>query len=329
MLVLSKSDMQKVFPMKEAIVASKEALSLYSSGKTIIPLRTVLNVQDNNGTTLFMPAHVDSLNTTGIKIVSVYPNNISKNKPAILAKMLLLDATTGEVVAIMDGTYLTQLRTGALQGAATDILSKKNSKIAALFGSGGQARTQLEALLNVRTLDEIRIFSLDFEKSQKFAQEMQNEFGNFHTKIIAVKDSHSAIENADIIITATTSKKPVFNAEFVKQGAHINGIGSYTHEMQELPENILIKADKIFFDTNEGVLSEAGDIIIPLQSGALKETNLDGELGEILLGNTKGRETEEEITVFKSVGSAVFDIVTAYKIYQKAISAKIGNNIEI
>lgn len=329
MLVLTKSDIQNIFSMQEAINTTKEALALYSSGKSVVPLRTVLDISKFTGKTLFMPAYVDTLDSTGIKIVSVYPNNSSQNKPVILGKMLLLDAASGDVVSIMDGTYLTQLRTGALQGAGTDILARINSKIAALIGTGGQAETQLEALLNARNLDEVRIYSLDFKKAQIFTAEIQNKFSKFKTKFIVTKNADLAIHDADIITAITTSKTPVFNASFVKPGAHINGIGSYTHDMQELPEEILINANKIFFDTNEGVLSEAGDILIPLKSGKLQQKDLHGELGDVILGKTKGRESNLETTVFKAVGSAVFDVVLAKKIYDIAIKQNAGSYIKL
>ncbi len=329
MLILSKADIQKVFTMKEAIQSAKDALRMHSEGKSVVPLRVNIDIPKQQGHSLFMPAYVEELNATGIKIVSIFSKNPDKGLPVVLAQMILLDGQTGEVCAIIDGTYLTQLRTGALQGAATDILARKDAKIAALFGTGGQANTQLEALLTVRNLEEVRICGTNYERTRKFVAKMQNDFIQFNVNIIAVKESEDAIKNADIITAITNSNRPVFDGEKVKQGAHINGLGSYTPDMQELPESIIQSADKIIFDTKEGVLAEAGDFLIPMSRSVVTEKDFDGDLGEVIIGKIKGRENEKEITLFKSVGTAVLDLVTAFKIYKKALDLNIGTKVEI
>lgn len=320
MLTLSQTDIKQIFTMKEAILASKEALSMHTRGNSIVPLRTNINIPNYHGQSLFMPAYSEELNITGVKIVSFFPNNIKAGKPAVLGQMILIDGKDGEVCAMIDGTYLTQLRTGALQGAATDLLARKDAKCALLIGTGGQAATQLEALLNVRDLDEVRVYGIDYEQTQQFVFKMQEELTQFKTKIIVVSNCNQAVKDADIITTITSSKAPVFDGSLVQPGTHINGIGSYTPEMQELPESIIKVADKIVFDTREGVLAEAGDIIIPLQKGIINKTDFTGDLGEVILDKVKGRETNSEITIFKAVGTAVLDLVTAFKIYTKALN---------
>jgi len=329
MLVLSKEDIKKVFTMKEALQSSREALRMHSQGKSIVPLRINIGVQKAQGQSLFMPAYVEEQNALGIKIVSIFPENIERGKPSTLGKMILLDNQTGDVCCIIDGTYLTQLRTGALQGVATDILARKNAKIAVLFGTGGQAATQLEAMLHVRDLEEIKVIGTNFARTELFVATMKKEFSKFNTKISAISDADCSIKEADIITTITTSNKPVFNGTLVKKGAHINGIGAYTPQMQELPEILVQGADKIVFDTKDGVLAEAGDILIPLQAGLITNADFQGELGEIILGHVKGRETEQEITIFKAVGTAVIDVIMARKIYEKALAANVGKNMSV
>ncbi|MCJ8011838.1 ornithine cyclodeaminase family protein [Paenibacillus sp. KQZ6P-2] len=329
MLVLTKADIKKVFTMKDAIHADKEALRMYAQGKSVVPLRVNIDIPKEQGQSLFMPAYVEELDATGIKIVSVFPKNIEIGKPSVPAQMILMDGKTGEVCAIMDGTYLTQLRTGAVQGAATDILAREDAKIAVLFGTGGQAGTQLEAMLNVRDLEEVRVFDINFERAKQFAAEMQQEFAHFNTRIIAVEDGNEAVKDADIITTVTTSRRPVFDGTLVKKGVHVNGVGAYTPEMQELPETIVQQADKVIFDTKEGVLAEAGDFIIPMQKGIVSEEDFEGDLGQVILGEVKGRETEQEITLFKSVGTAVLDVVTAHQIYKKALALNVGQSVEL
>jgi ornithine cyclodeaminase len=329
MLILTKEDIKKMLPMHNAIEYSKEALRMYSLGQCSVPLRTVIDIPRKHGQCLFMPAYADDLNIAGIKIASVFPENAALNKPTVPAHMLLIDGLTGEVCAIMDGTYLTQLRTGALQGAATDILARRDAKTAVLFGTGGQAKTQLEAMLITRSLDKVHVFDIDAEKAQAFSAEMQIEFAHFNTAIVATTDINKAVNEADIITTITTSSIPVFDGLLVKQGAHINGIGAFTPDMQELPETIIQSADKIIFDTTQGVLAEAGDILKPIKKGLVSETDFDGELGELIIGRVKGRETDKEITLFKAVGSAVLDVVTAQAIYAKALASHTGRRIEI
>lgn len=329
MLILNKQDIQQVFSMADAINASQDALQYYSSGKTTVPLRVNIEVPKQQAHSLFMPAYVPEIDALGIKIVSVFPNNMRAGNSSIAAQMLLMDAQTGEVCAMMDGAYLTQLRTGALQGVATKILSRQDAKTAVLFGTGGQARTQLEAMLTVRTLDLVSVYDIHYERAQIFVAEMQREFSHFNTTLMAINDPSVAIKNADIITTVTTSKIPVFDAALVRKGAHINGIGAYTPYMQEIPELIVQRADTIIFDTMEGVLTEAGDILIPLNKGLVNKVDFEGELGELLLGKVKGRESVEDITLFKSVGSAVFDVVTAHQIYIQAKDQNVGKNIDI
>lgn len=329
MLILNKQDIQQVFSMTDAINASQDALQYYSSGKTTVPLRVNVEVPKQQAHSLFMPAYIPEIDVLGIKIVSVFPNNMQVGKSSISAQMLLMNAQTGEVCAMMDGAYLTQLRTGALQGVATKILSRQDAKTAVLFGTGGQARTQLEAMLTVRTLDLVSVYDIHYERAQIFVAEMQRELSHFNTTLVAINDPSAAIKQADIITTVTTSKTPVFNGALVSKGTHINGIGAYTYDMQEIPELIVQIAETIIFDTMEGVLAEAGDILIPLNKGLVNKDDFDGELGEVLLGKVEGRKSVEEITLFKAVGSAVFDVVTAHQIYIQAKDQNVGENIDI
>lgn len=329
MLIISKENIDQVITMTEAIDVSKEALLMYARGKVTVPNRLHVAIPKEDGTGLFMPSYAEELNALGIKIVSIFPKNNQIGKPAILSQMILMSGETGEVIAMIDGTYLTQLRTGALQGAATDVLANKNAKIGALIGTGAQAVKQLEAMLSVRQLDEVRVCAAHYEKTRAFVTKMQKEFAHFETNIIAVEHAADAINNADIITCITSSKTPLFDGLSVKKGAHINGLGSYTPDMQELPESLLQAANKIVFDSEEGAMAEAGDILIPLGRGTITKNALSGELGDVLSGKIKGRENVEDITVFKSVGTAVLDLVTAFEIYKKAMASNIGKKIEL
>ena len=329
-LILKESDISSMITMTDIIEADKEALSIYSSQKSNIPLRSNLNVPEFNGQCLFMNGYAAPAKALGVKIVSVYPDNINKNIPSVPATMVLVNAETGMVNSLIDGTYLTRLRTGAISGLATDILSRKDSKIFALFGTGGQAVTQLEAVLTVRNIEEVRVFDISKERAEEFAKKMSDKFGKkFNVKIIAAESSDAAIDNADIITTVTTSKKPVFDANKVKKNVHINGVGSYTPEMQEIPGDILVKANKIFVDTRDGAINESGDLINPIKDGLIQKEKINGELGEVINGVIKGRENDDEMTFFKTTGSAVLDLVAAQKIYEMAKVKKVGQMVDL
>ncbi len=324
MLLLNGKDMKNIFSMREAVESCKKAFRTFSAGESVVPLRTNISIPKYKGTTLFMPGYIESMNVSGIKIVSVFPGNPEKGLPSVPATMVLINSTTGEVCCVLDGTYLTRLRTGAAAGAATDVLARNDAKIGALIGTGGQALTQLEAMLTVRELDEVRIYSRNRSKAEAFIELAKDDLGLSTTHLISVESSDEAITGADIITAVTTSKKPVFDGKKVKPGAHVNGVGSFMPDMQELDEEIINRADKIFFDSLDAVLAEAGDFIIPLKKDNINKEKINGELGQVLVGKVKGRESKDEITLFKTVGIAVQDLVTASEIYKKALIKKSG-----
>ena len=324
MLFLTKKDIQAVFSMAEAIEADKQALRMYTEGKSTVPLRT--NIEAQKGQNLFMPAYVSEINTSGIKIVSVFPDNPKLGKPAVPAQMLLLDGETGEVSALLDGTYLTQLRTGAVQGAATDLLAKKDASFAVLIGAGGQAESQLEAMITVRDLKQVAVMDLNKELAQNFVDRMNEKFPD--VEIFVSQDNDADIAQADIITAVTTAPVAVFDGSLVKPGCHINGIGSYTKDMKELPLEAIVKADILAVDTFSGVFAEAGDVMEALAQDLVKEQDFI-ELGQLVLEPQLGRQDDTQITLFNSVGTAVLDVVVAKAIYDKAKSLDKGQEITI
>jgi len=327
--VLNAEQMQKALAMQEAIAASKTAALLYSTGKAFIPLRANLAVPEYNGQSLYMYGYVPEEKALGVKIVSVYPDNITKGLNSVPATMLLLNAKTGEVCCILDGTLLTRIRTGALAGAATDVLARKDSKTFALFGTGGQALSQLEAVLTVRPIELVKVYDVDIDRATQFAQKAGQHFAHKNNlKIFAVHSPEHAIMDADIITTVTTASQAVFDGKLVKEGAHINGVGSYTPTMSEIDEYIVTHS-KVYVDTLDGALKESGDLLKPIQKNLFSSQQVQGELGLVLAGTVKGRESEEEITFFETTGSAVFDLVTAQHIYLAALKQKMGTSVDI
>lgn len=328
--ILRKNDIEEVFSMKNAIRASKDALEIYSKGQSDVPLRTVLDVNNQDAESIYMPGYAEGARALGIKIVSVFPNNSKKGLNTVPATMILVDEETGEVSSIMDGTYLTQLRTGAVAGAATDILARKNSKIFGIIGTGGQAPSQIEAVLSVRDIEIVKIYNRKFKKAEEFAKDMTKRFSeDYNVKIVAAKTPEETVKDADIITTVTTAKTPVFNGEHIKKGAHINAVGSFKPDMQEIDELTLTSADKVYVDTKDGVLNESGDFIIPIKNNKFKEGEIRGELGEVISKKVVGRENDDEITLFDTTGSGILDIVTARRIYENARSKESGQIIEL
>ncbi|MFQ8900461.1 MAG: hypothetical protein ACLR71_22130 [[Clostridium] scindens] len=222
MLLLSREDIKKVFTMKDAIEADKKAFQLVVEGKCDAPLRTNIQAPKHEGCFLFMPAYVEEMDTASLKIINIFPHNIDNGIPSSPAQVLLIDGKTGIVIAVLDGTYVTQLRTGAASGAAFDVLARKDARIGALIGTGGQAATQLEAMLAARDIKEVRVFDLNYDRTKEFADRMQEELASYGAKIVAAKTSDEAVEGADLLITVTPSSKPVFDASKVKEGATIS-----------------------------------------------------------------------------------------------------------
>ena len=292
-------------------------------GKCEIPLRTNIQAPKYDGCFLFMPAYLEEMDTASLKIINIFPHNIDNGIPSSPAQVLLIDGKTGLVTAVLDGTYVTQLRTGAASGAAFDVLAKKDCRIGALIGTGGQAPTQLEAMLAARKLEEVRVYDMNPERTKAFAEQMQEELRAYGTRIVAAASSDEAIDDADLIITVTPSSKPVFDGTKVKQGATISCVGAYQHHMQEMDPAILPRASKIYFDSRDAVLSESR-YLDPLEQGIITEDDFTGDLGDVLLGKVVGRENDNEIIVFETVGVAAQDLVAAKEIYDKAVEAGVG-----
>lgn len=317
MIILKKEDIDNVVNIKDIINSCKDALAIYSNDEAINPLRSSIKVDKENGVSLFMPSYVEKLDSIGLKIVSVFPNNKELNKEVVPSKMILMDGKTGDVIALMDGTYLTKLRTGALAGLAIDLLANKDSKIATLIGTGSQAKKQLEAMVAVRDLKEIRVFSRTHSNSISFCNRM-NEQLDLDCELLPIQNINEAIKDSDIINCITTSTKPLFDFKYVKKGAHINSMGSYLPNMREVSGELILNSSLVYVDTKEGVLNEAGDFIIPFNNSLFDENIVTGELGDLINNKTKKRENKNDITFFKSVGAGILDLLSAYKIYKKA-----------
>jgi len=319
MHILSGADVRRAVTMSEAIQAVRQAYIQLSAGQAVVPLRTPVPIEQRGAVTLFMPAYLAHSDALGAKIVSVFPGN---------TVVIVVDAATGRPLALLDGTYLTALRTGAASGVATDLLARPDARVVAIFGAGAQARTQLEAVCTVRTIEKVWVHDTAPEAAAAYVQEMREHGRPVPADISVAESPAQATAQADIICTATTSSTPVFDDAHLKPGVHVNGIGAYTPEMQEIPAETVVRA-KVVVDSRSASLEEAGDLIIPLRQGLITRDDIYGEIGEIAAGQIPGRESDQEVTFFKSVGIAVQDVAVADLVLRRATELGLGLEVEL
>lgn len=329
MLILSRNDVRSSVTMAEAIPAAEQAYKAWSSGGAVAPLRTSIAVPEVSGVSLFMPGYVQGGGALGAKIVSVFEKNPQQGLATIQAVFVLLDPGTGAPLCIMEAGSLTALRTGAGTGVATKVLANPDSSVAAVFGAGVQARTQVEAIAAVRPLKQILVYDVSAERTRRFIRDMTADLETIRPGVTVerAEGPEEAVAQSDVIACATTSAVPVFPGESVRQGAHVNAIGSYTPDRRELDETLLTRASKVVADSREAVLSEAGDLIIPIREHIFTEEIVYGEVGEILLGRKPGRQSREEVTVYKAVGIAALDLVVGRLVYTRALEKGLGTTV--
>ncbi len=323
LLILSATDIRRALPMRAAIDSQKKAYASLVTGDSVLPLRTPVTVPAPNAVTLFMPARVE--NDLGAKIVSVFPKNVGRNLPMIHGVVILIDSETGAPIALMDATYLTALRTGAGAGAATELLARPDSSIAAIIGSGTQAKTQLLAMCEARPISEARIYSRDPHHVSRFIEDMQPQV---KAKLSPVASPREAVTNADIICAATTSTTPVFDGRDLKAGAHVNGVGAYTLQMKEIDNETIRRAKKVFVDSRETTFAEAGDVMDAIQNKVITENDLI-EIGAVAAGQHAGRAADGDITFFKSCGIAVQDVAAGGEVLRRAREMKLGIEVTL
>lgn len=323
-LILTREDVIQVLSMKDCMEVVEKAFAELVNGTADLPLR--IPIKSPDGLSLYMPAYLKEMKALACKVVAVYKDNPSRfNLPTTIGKVLLQNPETGEVICIMDGGYLTAVRTGAASGVATKYLARQGEGLTCgILGAGVQAKTQLWAVNEARKLKQAQVYDKDEAASKRFAEEMSAKLD----LEVLVSGSLPEVLETDIVVTATSSPTPLFNGSLIRQGTHINGIGSHTPNARELDTEI-IKRSKFIGDSREACFKEAGDIMIPLQEGAITEDHFYGELGEIITGKLPGRISAEEITIFKSNGLAIQDAATAKLVYDKAVELGVGKRIEL
>jgi len=318
--ILSAAEVTSTVDMPSAIGLMRTAFAALSSGGADVPVR--LAIESADGIHLFMPGHLRTSGDTAIKVVSVNPGNTTRGLPVIHAAVLVLDAMTGRALALMDGTRLTALRTGAAGGLATDLLARNDASVVALFGAGVQARALLEAVRCVRVVREVRIVSRGGMSARALAEELTG------IDAFAVTSPVEALDGADIVVTATSSAHPVFPGRSVAPGTHVTAVGSFTPTMREVDTDLVRRAT-LFVDQRAATLAEAGDLAGPIADGDLRPDSIAAEIGEVVSGAHRGRSTAQEITYFKSVGNAIQDVVVAAYALREAERSGLGAVVDL
>lgn len=310
--------------MADAIEAMRAGFAALSNGRAVVPVRTLIPLDRFDGGVLFMPAYMEDETAYGLKVVSIHEGNRTRGLEAVQALMVLFDASNGRLEAIMDGASVTAIRTGAGSALATDLLARRDSRVAVIFGSGVQARSHLEAICCVREIEKAFVVSRSREHAHTFADEMSTGL-DIEVK---VADDASVSKNADVICTTTTATEPILHLNHVRKGVHINAVGTHRPHDAEIGKD-LVAAAKVVVDQIEACMQEAGDILRPIRSGLIDESHIFGELGEIVTGRKPGREKEDEITLFKSVGNAIQDLAGAVAAVEKARREGFGTELQL
>jgi len=314
--ILTAADVKAALPMGKAIEAVRSAFGQFSADQANVPLRTRFHT--DKGVTLLMPAHLKQTGDFVLKVVSVYGQNSERGLPTVAATVLVLDPETGMPLAFMDGDSLTALRTGAAGGLAADLLARQDARRAVLFGAGVQARTQLLAALEVRALDEVTIVDPVPAAAERLAGEIESWE---NAPVVKLGSDPAAVAGADIVMAATTTTTPLFDGNLLKPGTHVTGVGSFTPDMQEIDAHTVQRA-RVVVDSREACLAEAGDII-------KADAKIDAEIGEIVNGTQPGRQSDDELTFFKSVGVAAQDAAAAAAVLAGAQEKNLGQMIDL
>ena len=327
--VLSAEDVAKLLPMRDCIQVMRDALAALARGKALVPLRMVMRMPDASGFLGLMPGHIGADDgregALGMKAVSVFPGNARRGVDTHQGAVLLFEPDTGRLSALMDGATITAIRTAAVSGVATDLLARRDAAELAILGAGVQARTHLEAIAAVRPLRRVRVWSRNPEHAVDLVKESA---ARYDASIEAVPTAEAAVRGADVVATVTASPEPVLQRPWVKDGAHINAVGSSIPTTREIDTATMV-AVRLFVDRRESALNEAGDVLIPMREGAFAADHIQAELGDVIIGTDPGRRSAAEPTLFKSLGLAVEDVAAAAFILKRARQTGVGQTVQL
>lgn len=323
--LLTEAQVKSQLTFPDLIEAMETALARFSSGDVVQPVRTVLPVGSGHAFFGVMPAYVQSPPQLGAKLVTVFGDNLAKGLPSHLATILLLDPDTGALLSIMDGRYITESRTAAVSAVSARHLARPEAATLAVIGTGVQARSHIEALVHVRPIRHVRVWSPQVRSRERLVSDMT---GHVPAEIQAAPSAEEAVRGADIVVLVTSSPTPVIDDGWVSAGAHVVSVGACRPDQREMPPPLVARA-RLVVDSRAAALVEAGDVVQGIREGRFTAAHVAGELGEVILGRTAGRRTPDEVTVFKSLGLAVEDVGTADLVFRRALETGAGTELTL
>ena len=324
LLVISQAEIAELLSMADCIGLMRNAFEALAKGDVVLPLRPIMTLPDRRGVLAMMPGYLADPETIAAKVITFLPGNLGTPHDAHQGAVLLFDPKHGKLIGLLDASEITAIRTAAATAVATDLLARPDATDLAIIGSGVQAHRHLDAMRAVRTITRVRVWSRTLEHAQKFAR---REAQRLMTQIVVAETAEEAVRGADIVCTTTTTRSPVVSGDWISDGAHINAVGSCSPTARELDTAAVVKS-RMFVDWRESTLKEAGDFLIPKREGAIDDSHIIGEIGDVLLDRIEGRTTSSEITLFKSLGIAIQDAVVAHHVHRKAHDARVGVRVD-
>ncbi len=325
MLALSEKEVRGLLHIEELIDVLEQAHIQFSTGKAVMPVRLVVPLPQIKGRLTSMPAYLSEGSALGMKVVTYFQDNPGQGLAAILATIALYSTETGKLLVLMDGSYITAIRTACASAVATKALANPETPVLGILGAGTQARAHIRALCKVRKIARVKVFSQSGKSAELLKKELESEVG---VEIEPVSTAIEAVRATDLLATVTTAKDPILSADWLKPGVHINAVGSHRPDIREI-DGATIKGAKLVVDSRAAIKSECGDILLAIREGAIAEDHVTAEIGEVLTGSKPGRVSTEEITLYKSVGIALQDVATAQLVYRKALDHKVGTIVEV
>jgi len=329
-LLVGHGDVIALLPMEECIEAMAEALATLARGGAVLPLRQVVRLPDGPNAFALMPAALNSPQALGAKVITVFPGNDATPYDSHQGVVLLYDTQYGRLLAILDASTITGVRTAAVSAVATRLLSRPESRTLALLGAGVQAETHLESIRAVRPIDEVRVWSRSGTRAERFVRTAASRSSGDDVRFVTSPTAQAAVEGADVICTVTSSREPVLRGDWLAPGAHVNAVGASIASARELDTTAVARA-RLFVDRRESIMNEGGDFLVPKREGVIGDDHIVGEIGELLLEPPRvaGRRTADDITVFKSLGLAIEDVAAAHRIYTRAVATGAGTWVEL
>ena len=324
-LIADQKLVTELLPMDKAVAVMREALVMLAGGDVVMPLRTMMQLPGGDRVVGLMPSYLGGIDAVGIKVIAAFPANFGSEYDTHQGVVLYFDTARGLLHAIVDATSITAIRTAAVSGLATDLLARPDAGDLAIIGAGTQAHTHLRAMMAVRPVRRVRVFSAPAESAAAFAERESRLTG---LAVEAVATAQEAVAGADLICTVTSATEPVLLGEWVSPGAHINAVGAYTPTTREL-DSALVARTSLYADRRESLLGEAGEFLIPKAEGLIGDDHIVGEIGEVLTGKARARTSPDEITLFKSLGIAIEDLAAAHAVYRSAVERGLGTWIDL